>query len=179
MITIGVSYQTRRVLIKRPGNKNPIPFTIQYFSQLTLSGFVDKCTYVLTSEDKDARKKEAAQLKETVAKVDEVDAKEFDVPGILEAIDKVTNWAEVDKMLIDHIIVKWDKKIIRDKEGKPAELTADNKFGFAQTAVDVMGQLKELAENEVTFKDCSTELLVKNSNGQSYLSSDGPIKTTQ
>lgn len=175
MITIGVSYPTRRVLIKRPGKKNPIPFTIQYFSQLTLSGFVDKCTYVLTDQDKAARKKEAELLKEAGTKPED-GAQEV---AVFDEIDKVTSWADVDKMLIDHIIVKWDKKIIRDKEGKPAELTADNKFGFAQTAVDVMGQLKELAENEVTFKDCSTELLVKNSNGQSYLSSDGPIKTTQ
>ena len=174
MIKIGVSYPTRRVLINRPGPKEtkPIPFTIRYYSQLTLSGFVDKCTYVLTAKDKEARKKEAA--KETEA------GKVAPGAGLLdEGLDKVTNWLDVDKMLIDHIIVKWDKQIIRDKEGKPAELTTENKVGFAQTAVDVFGQLKELAENEVTFKECSTELLVKNSNGQSYLSSDGAEKTIQ
>jgi len=167
MIKIGESYPTRRVLIKRPGTKtNPYPFTIRYFSQLTLSGFVDKCTYVLTPEDKAAHKKEAAQLNPDVEAT----------IAILDEVDKVTNWAEVDKMLVDHIIVKWDKQIVRDKNGKPAELTVDNKFGFAQTAVDIMGQLRELAESEVTFKDCSTELLVGNSNGQSYLSKDGPAK---
>ncbi len=177
MIKIGVSYPTRRVLINRLGPKEtkPLPFTIRYYSQLTLSGFVDKCTYVLTAKDKAARKKEAEQQKDA--------AKPEDGPQEVaifdDDLDKVTNWLDVDKLLIDHIIVKWDKQIIRDKDGKPAELTPENKVGFAQTAVDVFGQLKELAENEVTFKECSTELLVKNSNGQSYLSSDGPAKTTQ
>lgn len=173
MIKIGVSYPTRRVLIKRPGKTEPIPFTIQYFSQLTLSGFVDKCTYVFTDQDKSARKAEAAQLKKEAQRAGGTVIDEADDTNEL---DKLTNWADVDKMLIDHIIVKWDKQIVRDEAGKPADLTIDNKFGFAQTAVDVMGQLRELAESEETFKDCSTELLVKNLNGQSYISSDGPAK---
>ncbi len=170
MIKIGVSYPTRRVLINRPGTKGkPLKFKIRYISHLAVSGFVDKCTYVVKPEDNKQRKKEAAEDKGVGVDelTDWVD------------LDKYTDWAEVDKLSIDHIIVEWDKKQIGDKNGKPAELNIDNKVGFAQTVVDVMAQLRELAENEVTFKDCSTELLVKNSNGQSYLSSDGPAKMIQ
>ncbi len=149
MIQIGVTYPKRRVLIHRPGFKKPLKFEIQYFSSLTMNTFVDKCTYVLTPEEKKTRQTAKDLNKEE------------------KKIEKVTNWFDVDKMLIDHMIRDWDKKQILDKDGGPAELTIENKVGFALTAADVITKIRELAEDELTFKECGTELIVKNLNGQS------------